>query len=87
MSTVCSKGIRVPSLIQSILTFQNSMAGDRDNLLVEVECSRFQCVLENPRVLGYWVVFKGSGCPTDVRIFFLDLSNLKKQSTAGVRVS
>lgn len=87
MSTVCSEGIRVPSLIQSILTFQNFMAGDRDNLLVEVERSRFQCVLKDPRVLGYCAVFKGPGCPKYVRMYFLALSNLKKQSTAYIRVS
>lgn len=32
-------------------------------LLVEMGCSGFQCVLEDPRFLGYQVVFKESGCP------------------------
>ena len=87
MGTVCSKTNKVFSWIQSILRFQNFIAGDRDYLLVEVKCSTFQCVLEDPRVLGYWVVFKGSECPRDVRMYFLELSNLKKQTIAGVRVS
>lgn len=34
-----------------------------EDLLVEVECSGFQCALEDPRFLGYQVVFKESGCP------------------------
>ena len=83
MCTVCSKTNKVFSWIQSILRFQNFMAGDRDYLLVKVKCSRLQCVLEDPRV----VVFKGSECPRDVRMYFLELSNLKKLTTAGVRVS
>ena len=83
MGTVCSKTNKVFSWIQSILRFQNFMAGDRDYLLVKVKCSGLQCVLEDPRV----VVFKGSECPRDVRMYFLELSNLKKLTTAGVRVS
>ena len=83
MGTVCSKTNKVFSWIQSILRFQNFMAGDRDYLLVKVKCSRLQCVLEDPRV----IVFKGSDCPWDVRMYFLELSNLKMLTTAGVRVS
>lgn len=49
--------------------------------------SGFQCVLEDPRVLGYQVVFKESGCPRDIRIYFLCLCNLKKQSDGSVRIS
>lgn len=60
-------------------------SGGAEDLLVEVECSGFQCVLEDPRFLGYQVVFKGSGCSSNVRMCLLGLCSLKKQCTVGVR--
>lgn len=47
--------------------------------LIKVGCSEFQRVLEDPRVLGYQVVFKESGCPRDVRIYFLVYVNLEAE--------
>lgn len=47
--------------------------------LIKVGCSEFQRVLEDPRVLGYQVVFKESGCPRDVRIYFLVYVNLRSR--------
>ena len=59
MGTVCSKTNKVFSWIQSILRFQNFMAGDRDYLLVEVKCSRFQYVLEDPESEDTGLSLKG----------------------------
>lgn len=65
MGAVCSKRVRVSALGQCVLTAQSFIVGTGD-LLVDVECSGFQCVLEAPRFLGYQVVFKESGCPRTV---------------------